>query len=282
MKQWDTVAIVGVGLVGGSIGLALRRRGLAARVVGVGRRASSLRRARERGALSAATTKLARGAADAELVVVCTPVAQIVQHVREAAEYCPRGARITDVGSTKAAIVASLAGGRLQRDVSFVGSHPLAGSEKQGPQFACEDLFQDRLVIVTPSRRSRAEDVDAIEAFWRALGARVVRMTPQAHDEALAATSHAPHLVASALAAATPRKFLPLASSGWLDTTRVAAGDAELWRQIISTNRTHVLKSVDRFARMLSSLRQALADEDQEEILQLLQAGKRHRDSVGG
>jgi prephenate dehydrogenase len=285
MKHWDTVTIVGVGLIGGSIGLALRQRRLARRVVGVGRRASSLRKARRRSALTSATTSLTRGVADADLVVVCTPVERIVEDVRRAAEHCGPGARITDVGSAKAEIVEALGrdrGGRLGKDVAFVGSHPLAGSDKKGPQFARGDLFQDRVAIVTPTRRTRPDDAAAIDQFWTALGSRVVRMTPRAHDEAIAATSHAPHLVASALAAATPEGLLPLAAGGWLDTTRVAAADAELWRQIVGANRAHVLKSLDRFVRVLSSLRRALARGDQERILRILEAGKRNRDAVGG
>lgn len=283
-SRWDTVALVGVGLIGGSIGLALRNRGLAQRVVGIGRRASSLRKARECGAVTATTTSLQRGVAEAQLVVVCTPVELIVDQVMRVAEYCPRDTLVTDVGSTKAEIVESLDKHHCElkeRAVRFVGSHPMAGSEKQGPQHAREDLLQGRLVVVTPSRKNQATDVRAIESFWRSLGAKVLRKSPSAHDQAVAAISHLPHLVASALSAATPQAALPLAATGWQDSTRVAAGDVELWRQILVNNRDHVLKSFGKFEKVLSSFRKALENGDEDLLIRLLREGKQHRDAVG-
>jgi prephenate dehydrogenase len=279
MKQWDTVAIVGVGLIGGSVGLALRERRLARTVVGIGRRAASLRKAKQHGAVTETTTNLPRGVAKADLVVVCTPVEKIVEQVRQAAEHCPAGALITDAGSTKATIVVAL-DDELRDGVAFVGSHPLAGSEKVGPEAARADLFDGRLVVITPTRRTQPKHVSQIEQFWQSLGARVVCMSPQAHDEAVAATSHLPHLLASALAAATPEDLLPLVAGGWLDTTRVAAGDVELWRQILSDNRLHVLKNLDKFEKVLSSFRTALERNDPAKIAKLLEQGKQTRDAV--
>ena len=171
MRDWDTVAIVGVGLIGGSIGLALREKGLARRVVGIGRRAASLAAAKRCGAISQSTVDLAQGVRQAELTVVCTPVGLVAGHCRQAAEHCPVEALVTDAGSTKASIVAAL-GSDLGRGVRFVGSHPLAGGEKTGPAAARADLFEDRVVVVTPARSSREEDLDRAEAFWRALGSR--------------------------------------------------------------------------------------------------------------
>jgi prephenate dehydrogenase len=157
----------------------------------------------------------------------------------------------------------------------------LAGSEKTGVQFARADLLEGRVVVVTPTRRSRADDVVRVEQFWGSLGTQVLRKTPQAHDQAVAATSHLPHVLASLLAAATPRELLPLVAGGWLDTTRVAAGDVELWRQILNENRADVLKSLDKFAKVLASFRAALQRGDQAKIAKLLEAGKQNRDAVG-
>lgn len=282
MKKWDTVAVIGVGLIGGSVGLDLRKRRLAKHVVGVGRRASSLQKAKRRGTVTATTTRLARGVADAELILVCTPVDDIVQKVMAVADHCPTDALITDVGSTKAEIVASLEGKLRGRDCAeFVGSHPLAGSEKAGPEHARTNLFEGRAVVVTPTRRTSSSATETIESFWKSLGARVISMTPKAHDQAVSTISHVPHLVASALAAATPVDDLQLAGGGWLDTTRVAGANAELWRQILCDNRAHVLKSLDKFEKVLASFRHALVTDDQRTLLQLLEAGKRNRDSVG-
>lgn len=279
-RKWSTVAVVGVGLIGGSIGLALRRRNLAQRVVGVGRRAASLRRAKQLGCVDTTSTSIARGVADSELIIVCTPVGQIADHVLEAAAHCRTEAIITDAGSTKAEIVAAVENHSSGR-ANFVGSHPLAGSEKAGAQFARDNLLDGRLVVVTPTSKTDKQLVDSAETFWKSLGARVERMTPAAHDEALAAVSHLPHAVASALAAATPLKHLPLVAGGWQDTTRIAAGDAELWRQIFLDNQGNLLKSLDRFESMLAKLRRAVESGDQAQLLKILQAGKDARDSVG-
>src|SRR5712691_9359039 len=147
--MWKNVAIVGVGLIGGSIGLALRERKLTKRVVGIGHRAASLRKAKRIGAVSETTMRIKRGVADADLVVVATPIAQIVDQVREASVASRPGTLITDAGSTKATIVASL-DGQLSDGIRFVGSLPLAGSEKSGPAAATADLFVGRVVVVTP------------------------------------------------------------------------------------------------------------------------------------
>jgi prephenate dehydrogenase len=284
MQGFDTVAIVGVGLLGGSIGLALRKRKLAKHVVGIGRRRSSLAKALAHKCVTSTTTSMPRGVADAELIVVCTPVECIVSHAAEAARHCPAGALITDVGSTKGGIVAAAEAALSELDSrgSFVGSHPLAGSEKTGAEAARADLFVDRVVIVTPSpRTSPTAAAKTIEAFWRSLGARTRTMSPDEHDAALACTSHIPHLVASALAAATPEELLPLTATGWQDTTRVAAGDAELWRQIFLSNEAHTLKALADFETVLSRFRAALESKDGALLLELLAEGKRRRDAVG-
>ena len=135
-------------------------------------------------------------------------------------------------------------------------------------------------MIVTPSRGTPPGALGKVTEFWSSLGARVLRMTPSAHDRVLAGTSHLPHLVASVLAAATDRNDLGLTGRGWLDTTRVAAGEAELWQQILLSNRRHVLKSLDKFEKVLNSLRQAIHDEDAVEVRKILEAGKRNRDAV--
>jgi len=280
MKDWDTVAIVGVGLIGASIGLALRRRGLAERIVGIGRNAQRLQTALDMGAVTQISTELADGVADAQLIVVCTPVGHIVSHVREAAAASPARALITDAGSTKEVICRELAE-PPELVARFVGSHPMAGSEKSGAQYGRDDLFVDRVTVVTPREDSPEELVLRVEAFWQSLGSRVVRMAPDAHDAAVAAVSHTPHLVASALAAATPRQHLALAGAGWSDTTRVAAGDADLWQQILLQNRDHVLQALDHFATILAAAREALAAQDANQLEHLLQTGKQTRDALG-
>jgi len=279
-KSTTTVAIVGVGLIGGSIGLALRERKLAQRVIGVGRTASRLQQARRRGAVTETTTSLERGVAEADVVVVCTPVDDVAEHVCAVAENTGSDTLITDVGSTKEQIVQHLEV-KLPAKSRFVGSHPVAGGEKAGVRFARADLFQRRLTIVTPGKQSAAQDIQRVSRFWRSLGAQVVRMTPRQHDEQIAAISHLPHVLATLLAAGTTSEQQQLVGTGWLDTTRVASGDVTLWRQIFQQNKVHVLKSVDKFAQLLTSFREALDKDDEREITRLLETGKKHRDSVG-
>jgi len=284
MPYWDRVAIVGVGLLGGSIGLALRERNLARHVVGIGRRMETLRTAENRGAITEASTNLASAVADTELIIIGTPVQTVVDHVQQVAQAAKSGTLVTDVGSTKQSIVEGVdrvLAGPLGLWTSFVGSHPLAGSHRAGVEFARGDLFDGKTVVVTPSQDTKADAVGQIESFWQALGANVVRLSPAEHDRAVAATSHVPHIVAAALAAATSDEYLPLTATGWADTTRVAAGDVELWRQILSENRTHALAQLREFEKLISAFAAALERGDEAQLAHLLQQGKRQRDAVG-
>lgn len=279
------MAIVGVGLIGGSVGLALRRRGLAENVVGIGRRAVSLDMAHRAGAVTQSTQDLRSGLAGTELVVICTPVAQIVEQVRQVAAACGARSLITDVGSTKGWIVgqidALLQNGALPAGTRYVGSHPIAGSEQTGVAQADAELFQGRVVVVTPTARSAEADVTTVSDFWSALGADVRRLSPEAHDAVLAATSHVPHVVAFALAASVADENWPLSAGGLRDTTRIAASDPELWSQILLTNRDEVLKALERYQQSLDGLRDALRQSDKTRLLELLQEAKRKRDAVG-
>ena len=274
------VAIVGVGLLGGSIGLALGQRGLAQEIVGVGRRQESLDRALACGAISRSTTDLNAGVAEAEVVIVATPVASLAQDIVRVLAAAPVTALVTDVGSTKANICAEIAENQGLAD-RFVGSHPLAGDHRRGPENARSDLLDGKVVVVTPTEATPPQTTDRAQAFWEALGAKVVQMSPEKHDQALATTSHLPHLVASALAAATPPEWLPLAATGWADTTRVAAADPELWTQIFSQNNSDVTAALDRLLEQLQSARTHLVAEDWPQLQSFLEQAKRTRDALG-
>jgi prephenate dehydrogenase len=286
VAAYDSIAIVGVGLIGGSIGLAARERKLAREVIGIGRREASVNEAQRFGAIDRGTTDLNEGVATAELIVVCTPVDTITSMVVLTAAACRPNALITDAGSTKEAITstidAALSGRRAGSP--FVGSHPLAGDHRGGVEFARADLFDGRTVVVTPTSETRPAAVVEVTDFWQSLGATVTTMSPAEHDAALAATSHLPHLVAAALAASTPEKLLPLAASGWRDTTRVAAGEPSLWQPIFATNRRHVLSALDRFREKLAALRESLDQADDGQLLRILEQAKtikRSRDALG-
>jgi prephenate dehydrogenase len=265
LSAYDTVAIVGVGLIGGSIGKALRERGLARRIVGVGRSQASLDEAVRVGAIQEATSSLGEGVLSADVVVVCTPVSEIAQHVRQAAREAPAGVLVTDAGSTKRIIVESVESTPRAREV-FVGAHPIAGSERKGAIHADASLFQKRVCVLTPTAQTPPDRYDRARTFWEGLGCRIVTLSPSEHDAALALTSHLPHLVASALAAAVPENCLPLAGGAYRDSTRVAASDAALWTSIFLANRGPLLDALTHFENELARFRDALEREDAEAI----------------
>lgn len=280
MHKWKNVAIVGVGMIGGSIGLALRKRGLVERVIGVGRNPESLQRALRRGAVTEITSRVEDLDDSLDLAVVCTPVATIADFVLRFARQFSRPVVITDAGSTKGDILQAVERNWPGGPVQFVGSHPLAGSEKTGPDYADAELLVGRKVIVTPGNTARAEVVADLNAWWQLLGAEVHTMSADAHDRAVAWISHLPHVVASLLAAGTPADCLPWVASGWRDTTRVAAGDVGLWSQIVATNRGHLLAALDAFQGHIQDFRIALSEDHPAGWERLLTEGKERRDAV--
>lgn len=277
----DHLAILGVGLIGGSIGLAAKVRDVAGRVVGIGRSESTLARAAAVGAIDTYTTDLASGVASADFVVICTPVDRIAADVMAVAKAAKPSAIITDAGSTKGNIVRELKGKLPPRGAKFIGSHPLAGSEKKGADHARPDLYVGRVVIITPSGDADLPAAERAERFWQALGARTLRMDPFEHDAALAVTSHLPHAAAAGLAGVTPKEWLELSAGGWRDSTRIAGGDPQLWTAIFEANREAVLDSLDRFAERMTAFRTALVNGDSETLMKWLTEAKQVRDALG-
>jgi prephenate dehydrogenase len=279
--EWPTVAIVGVGLIGGSIGLALQARRLSGRVIGVGRSAESLAAARRAKVVTESSLDLAAAVAEADLVVVATDVGTIAPLLNRIDEAVRPGTLITDAGSTKASIVAAWEKRRRTRRGRFVGGHPIAGSHKSGPTAADATLFEGRVAVVTPARATPAADAEAIGGFWSALGSTVFMIDPKEHDKLLAATSHAPHLVAAAIALATPAAARQFTAGGWRDTTRIAAGDPELWADILLDNAPQVAKALARIATGAEKMLAAIEAGDRRRLRTLLARAKEDRDAVG-
>jgi prephenate dehydrogenase len=275
-----TLTIVGVGLIGGSIGLAARRRSVVGRILGVGRNTESLQRAGAAGAIDEAFLEADAAVHQADVAVFCTPVDLIPEQVLALAPGCRPGTLLTDAGSTKAAIVRHL-DGRLPPQVAFVGGHPLAGSEKRGPEHAHPDLFQGRLVVLTPTTHTDPQALARTAEFWQALGARVRSMEPEEHDQALALTSHLPHLLAAALAGILPEALHDLTATGFRSTTRVAAGDPALWTGIFEQNRQALLDSLTILEARLAEFRRALETNDRHRLDDLLTQARRIRDALG-
>jgi prephenate dehydrogenase len=278
---FEQITIVGVGLIGGSVGLAAKARGVAGRVVGVDRDPAAVAKAVALGAIDAGGTDLAEGVAGSGLVVVCTPVDHIAEAIVAAAPHARPGALITDGGSTKAGLVDDVRG-RLPAGIDYVPAHPLAGSEKSGAEHGRADLFQNRVTVVVVNNFSADwEQTVKVGRFWEALGSRVVLMNAEEHDRVLAFTSHLPHAVASAAAGVTQTEWLGLTAGGFRDVTRVAAGDPQLWAAIFEANRAAVLAAVDSFSHRLSEFRRLLDAGDHAGLVRWLTEGKQVRDALG-
>jgi prephenate dehydrogenase len=256
------LAVVGVGLLGGSVAKAARARGIAREVIGIGRDLARLRAAVDDGALDRATTDLADGLREADFVVLAAPVRTIEDLLGRLWDVAADDVLVTDVGSSKTAIVRTAEALARRRPLAFVGSHPMAGSEKSGYGVARVDLFQGALVVVTPTETSEPSAVKTVTAFWEHVGARVVTLDPETHDRSVAAISHLPHLVACALVDAVVREApgaLPIAARGFRDTTRIAAGDPRMWQEIFLANARPLAGVLGAFRRALDEL-QALVE----------------------
>lgn len=270
---FERVAVLGLGLLGGSVALAARQRGAAARVVGATRSAEALAQARRDGAVDETADRV-EAAREADLVVLATPVYAMSEVVRAIAPALREGAIVTDVGSVKAG-PAEILPGLLPRGVHYVGSHPMAGSHERGLTAARADLFEGAPCVVMGDAEAGARE--RVAAFWRALGARVVLRSPAEHDAEVAWTSHVPHLLAFAFArayAAAPAGAREVEGSGFRDFTRIAHGDPELWADIVTANRKAMAAPLQAVSRGLEALAQALEADDAEAVERLIAAGR--------
>lgn len=273
------LSILGVGLLGGSIGLAARSLLSDCKVIGYGHRKSTLELALQVGALDEAYDEFAPAVRDSDLIILCTPVGLLGQMLQNIAPHLKPGAVVTDVGSTKRSVVSD--GQRLlPPHAHFVGSHPMAGSEKRGVEFARTDLLRGALCIVTPTPQTDASALQQVEAFWQAMGMRLFRMSPEDHDARLADISHLPHAVAAALVLMQEEASLHLTGKGFLDTTRIAGGDGALWRDIFLDNRDNLRNSLMRLRATMDRLLALLEAQDAEALTQWLDSAARRRERL--
>lgn len=264
-------AILGIGLIGGSFGLALKEKKLAQEVVGVGRRPATLQNAVERGACDYATDDPIEAAQNADLVLLSPPVGQMRALCEAIAPVVASGALVTDAGSTKADIVREcepIFAGRAH----FIGGHPMAGSEKVGVEAARADLFKGAMWLLTPTANTNADAQAQLEALLQSVGSRLLSLSPEQHDALLAVTSHVPHFSASALVhtfLAAKQDFPAagqLVAGGWRDGTRVAAGSPEMWRDIALANAAAIETELENFIAQLQLLKTLVASRDQEAL----------------
>jgi prephenate dehydrogenase len=281
--RWKKITIVGVGLLGGSLGMAIRRRRLANKVVGYARRAASFSECRRARAVDEVTQDLLGAVKGADLVILCTPITQMGPRVKEMLSALKPGAIVTDVGSVKASVVRDLESLITRSEAHYVGSHPMAGAEKSGVTAARADLFVDAVCVTTPTRKSNQDALRRVEEFWLAVGGRVLRLTPELHDALVSRSSHLPHVVACGLAnyvlsSAYPKWQPMLCANGFRDTTRIASGSPEMWRDIAMANRRNLTKSLDAFIADLQKFRRALGKTDSEAVTKFFETAKQRRD----
>lgn len=279
----ERLAVLGVGLLGGSIAKAVRAADLAREVVGIGRDLGRMQPALREGVLAAATTDPATGVRDCDFIVLAAPVlanTRLLEAVWAAAD---SAALVTDVGSTKSDVVAVARRLAAARPLGFVGSHPMAGSERSGYGVARADLFQGANVIVTPTETTEPRALKGVTQFWEALGARVSTLDPEIHDRVVAGISHLPHLVAFALVDAVTRfepEALAFAARGFRDTTRVAASDPTVWTEIFLANRSALVAGIAEFREALADLERLVAAGDGGALAAVLARIKKEREGL--
>ncbi len=285
--HWQKITLVGVGLLGGSLGLAIKERKLASKVDGLVRRSASIAECEKLGVVDHATRDLTRAVEGADLVVLCTPIGRMTELAKEMLPALKKGAIVTDVGSVKGGVVAELEPMIAKAGGHFVGSHPMAGGEKMGVSAARADLFVNSLCIVTPSHNSDAEIVERVGEFWKAVGMRLITMSPGAHDDLVSRSSHLPHVVAAELAnyvlsPVHPKEQALVCANGFRDTTRIASGSPEMWRDIALANRENLSRVLGVFIEDLQEFRLALESGDKKAIEEFFEKAKQRRDKWCG
>jgi cyclohexadieny/prephenate dehydrogenase len=281
--HWQKITLVGVGLLGGSLGLAIKQRKLAAKVDGFVRRSASIAECEKLGVADHVTRDLGRAVDGADLVVLCTPIGRMRELTEKMLPALKPGALVTDVGSVKGIVVEELEPLVAQSEAHFVGSHPMAGGEKTGVSAAQADLFVKALCLITPTPKSNRKAVEQIEGFWKAVGARPMRLSPAVHDDLVSRSSHLPHVVAAELAnyvlsPAHPPEQAAVCANGFRDTTRIASGSPEMWRDIAVANRKNLSRVLGVFIEDLEEFRLALDNGDVKAIEEFFENARERRD----
>jgi prephenate dehydrogenase len=279
-----SIALIGAGLLGGSLALAIKQRRLADKVVACVRRESTLAECRKLHIADVVTQDVGEAVQGADLVILCTPLSQMAALATRMQPFLKKGAILTDVGSVKGPVVRDLEPLVRQAGAHFVGSHPMAGSEKTGVASARADLFEGAVCLVTPGRESPPEAVAEVEDFWRAVGGLPLRLTPEAHDDLVSRSSHLPHVVAAELAnyvlsPAHPKEQALVCANGFRDTTRIAAGSPEMWRDIALANRQNLGRVLGVFIEDLQEFQLALEREDVKAIEEFFAKARQRREN---
>jgi prephenate dehydrogenase len=281
--QFQKITIIGVGLLGGSIGLAAKKRRVAGEIAGFVRSKKSMADCEKFSATDFATTDLLAAVSNSDLIILCTPLAQMLPLAKQFLPALKRGAIVTDVGSVKSNVVRELESIMTKTGAHFIGSHPMAGAEKTGVASARADLFQNAVCVLTPTKKSNVIAIRKLEKFWKSLGARVLKMDVAQHDLLVSRSSHLPHVVAATLAnlvlnPTQPKSQAALCANGFRDTTRIASGSPEMWRDIALANRKNLSRSLDVFIADLQKFQRILKKSDTKSVSKFFATAKLRRD----
>jgi prephenate dehydrogenase len=281
--HWQKISLIGVGLLGGSLGLAIRQRRLAGRVEGYVRRAASVAECQRLGVVDAATLDLRAAVTDADLIILCTPIGQMREVSARMASSVRPGAIVTDVGSVKASVIQELEPLFAGVGAHFVGSHPMAGAEKMGVGAAQPELFAEAICAITPTMNSNPQAVGKVVEFWQAIGAIPLKLSAELHDDLVSRSSHLPHVLAAELAnyvlsPVHPKEQAMLCANGFRDTTRIASSSPEMWRDICLANRKNLARVLGVLVEDLHEFQHALETGDDKAIAEFFETAKERRD----
>ncbi len=284
LPHFRKMVIIGVGLIGGSLALSCREKGIVSEVIGVGRGEQNLRDAVDLGAIDSYSFKAEDAVKGADLVILATPVRSLIELAREIAPHLMPGAIVTDVGSVKGPL--TQIEDILPEGTFFVAGHPIAGKEKSGVKAAFAQLFQDARCILTPSRKTNPDAVNTIQRMWEAAGAKVLRMTPEAHDHVFAAVSHLPHVIAYALVNTLIELekesdgIISYSAGGFRDFTRIAASHPEMWRDICLMNKTNILEMLERYEHSIARMKSLIQNDDAEGLYNEFERARQVREKL--
>ena len=279
MKDLRQITVIGLGLLGGSITLGVLRSFPKVKTIGFTHRASTRKKARKLAVASEVVDDIRLSISNADVVILATPICTFEHIFCQISNSLPKGCIVTDVGSTKV-LPHRWAAKHLPKTVHYVGSHPIAGSEQRGVEFARDDLFEQSLCILTTTKKTNRSALQTLNRFWSQLGCTVKQMSPSEHDKIFANISHLPHITAAALINANDEKTLKFAGQGFIDTSRIASGPANIWADILLTNVNNSTKGIDKIIEELQKLQKAIKAGNEKQVQKLLETARNKRTAM--
>ena len=285
-NNFDTVCIIGLGLIGGSIGLSMKKNNFESKIIGYAKTEKTLLKAVERGLVDDAEKSLVKAVDGADLIILATPLSTFRPIIEEIAPFLKKGSIVTDTGSAKFTVLEELKD-LIPNEVEFIPGHPIAGTEESGPESGFPELFENRWCILTPTENNSKESIESIKYFWELLGSKVEIMDALHHDKVLAITSHIPHLIAynivgtaNDLANVTDSEVVKYSAGGFRDFTRIAASDPKMWSDIFTYNSEAVLEMLDLFSNDLTKLKKSILKKDTNMLFSSLEKTRNVRKKI--